>query len=201
MDVDLERALQELLDKQAIREMCLTYARGVDRVDPDLRASIFHEDAIYEHFTTGTIVGSPDRSITEVMREQALGSPLGAKSLLITDTMVEVDGDVAFAESHGLSLNSGTGDDGAFNGWRVIRFLDRFERRDGKTWKIAHRLILHDGFERYESSAPPPYSIPTEGMSLSAVDGHASIAAQPGRYRDDPSYNLRDRLTKEAIGR
>ena len=33
-----------VLSKQALHELCMAYARGVDRTDPALLASLFHED-------------------------------------------------------------------------------------------------------------------------------------------------------------
>ncbi|MER2157629.1 nuclear transport factor 2 family protein, partial [Rhodococcus sp. (in: high G+C Gram-positive bacteria)] len=42
----MDRALQDLIDKQAIREVVLTYCRGIDRLDFDLVRSAYHPDAI-----------------------------------------------------------------------------------------------------------------------------------------------------------
>ncbi len=45
----MDRALQDLIDKQAIREVVLTYCRGIDRLDFDLVRSAYHPDAIDHH--------------------------------------------------------------------------------------------------------------------------------------------------------
>lgn len=42
----METRLRLLEDRQAIHEVILRYCRGVDRSDPDLILSAFHDDAI-----------------------------------------------------------------------------------------------------------------------------------------------------------
>ena len=37
--------LEELLAKQEIYELCCTYMRSLDRLDGQLRQSVFHDDA------------------------------------------------------------------------------------------------------------------------------------------------------------
>src|ERR1700760_2685809 len=55
MDLD-PREIRRLLDKEAIREVLLRYARGIDRHDDDLMASAYHPDAIDDH---GAYIGDP----------------------------------------------------------------------------------------------------------------------------------------------
>ena len=45
MDKNLEQSIRELLDKQEITEVMNRYLRGLDRLDADLIASVYHEDA------------------------------------------------------------------------------------------------------------------------------------------------------------
>jgi SnoaL-like domain len=52
--------IQELWDKESIRQCLNRYARGVDRFDRDIVLSPFHSDAIDEH---GKSVGSPSQFI------------------------------------------------------------------------------------------------------------------------------------------
>ena len=55
MDLDPQE-IRRLLDKEAIREVLLRYARGIDRHDDDLMASAYHPDAIDDH---GAYIGDP----------------------------------------------------------------------------------------------------------------------------------------------
>ncbi|WP_018500497.1 nuclear transport factor 2 family protein [Parafrankia discariae] len=181
-----ESRLRELLDKQDIREVVLRYARGIERLDTATLATAFHDDVIYEHH-----IGAPSpshttaRELAELIVEAARKSPLTAKFLTVPSTLIELAGDVAFAESHALSLNVFTTPDGDVTHWRGIRWLDRFERRG--TWKITHRVILHSGFERYEPAAPSPASASFH------PDG------QSRNHPDDLVYHLRERLTPAAV--
>ena len=57
MNPTMEARVQELLDREAIRDCIARYARGVDRFDRELILSAFHPDAIDEH---GKFVGTRD---------------------------------------------------------------------------------------------------------------------------------------------
>ncbi|OAA23901.1 SnoaL-like domain-containing protein [Frankia sp. EI5c] len=181
-----EDRLRELLDKQDIREAVLRYARGIERLDAETLASAFHDDVIYEHH-----IGTPSppysnaRELAELIVELARKSPLTAKFLAVPSTLIELAGNVAYVESHALALNVFATPEGEVTHWRGIRWLDRFERRD--SWKIAHRVILHSGFERYEPAAPSPASASFHPDS------------QSRNHPDDLVYHLRERLTPGAV--
>ncbi|MEX5637017.1 nuclear transport factor 2 family protein [Parafrankia sp. FMc2] len=178
--------MRELLDKQDIREVVLRYARGIERLDAETLATAFHDDVIYEHH-----IGAPSppysnaRELAELIVELARKSPLTAKFLTAPSTLIELAGDVAFAESHAIALNVFATPEGEVTHWRGIRWLDRFERRG--SWKIAHRVILHSGFERYEPAAPSPASASFHPDS------------QSRNHPDDLVYHLRERLTPGGV--
>ncbi|MDW5598536.1 nuclear transport factor 2 family protein [Conexibacter stalactiti] len=187
MDAELERKLRELVDKQEIREVVLLYARAQERRDGALFASVFHPDAIYEHYEMPPylIDGDLDGFVAFVEKAWA-ASPLKSKGLHVPDTLTEVDGDEAFAESHALSLNPVDQEGVRHDYLRTLRFLDRFERRDG-VWKIAHRLVLSGGYERWVAASPPPFA------------GAASPELRSGFYPDDPFYGIRERLRPGSV--
>jgi ketosteroid isomerase-like protein len=158
--------VQELLDKQAIREAVMRYCRGADRGDADLLASAYFPDATDDHpggqhFTGDTIgpemVGNLNRSFVSTNHQ-------------ITTQTIEVDGDTAASESYSL------GNHVMKDGRRLrtlVRYLDRFERRDGD-WRITYRLCLNDATE----VMPPD-------------DGPGLGPPSPGRRdRTDPSYGF-----------
>lgn len=187
MDAELERKLRELLDKQEIREVILRYARAQERRDGAQFASVFHADAIYEHFEMPPyrIDGDLDGFVAFVEQAWA-ASPLRSKGLHVPDTFTEVDGDVAYAESHALSLNPVDQEGVRHDYLRTLRFLDRLERREG-VWKIAHRLVLAGGYERWVPASPPPFA------------GAASPELLSGFFPDDLFYSIRERLRPEAV--
>ena len=42
---DLDSKIQEILDKESIRELVYTYCRAADRHDNELMRTLYHEDA------------------------------------------------------------------------------------------------------------------------------------------------------------
>ncbi len=156
-------AVQELLDKQAIREVVMRYCRGCDRLDADLVSSAYHPDARDERSgqeLKGEAIGE---DLVASLREgmQSTNHQIGTQ-------LIEVDGDTAAGESY--SVGSHVMKDGR-RLQSLTRYLDRFERRDGQ-WKIIHRLVVNDAVEVLPASATP---------SLGPIAGGT-------RDRSDPSY-------------
>ena len=46
---DLDSKIQEILDKESIRELVYTFCRAADRHDNKLLRSLYHEDAYDDH--------------------------------------------------------------------------------------------------------------------------------------------------------
>lgn len=140
-----EEALRELLDKQAITEVLYRYARACDRADAEIMGSCFHPDSSHRH---GRFEGSSADFVLFAMKI-IQGTKLERHQ--ITNIMIEVDGDVALAESqyeaYHRQSDPETGEDEDY--FQGGRFIDRFERRGGE-WRIAARIGLVD-FERVES--------------------------------------------------
>jgi ketosteroid isomerase-like protein len=127
--------LQSLIDRQEISDVIHRYARGVDRMDFDLVRTCYHPDAYDDH---GTIVGDVDVFIAAA---QTYLVKFACTMHILGNMYIEVEGDVARAETyaiayHRLEKDDGSGKDDIFG----VRYLDRFERRDGE-WRIAHRVV------------------------------------------------------------
>jgi len=129
-------ALQVMLDKQAIYEVLIRYCRGADRGDADLIAQAYHDDAIEDH--GGTFEG-PASDYLEMLRKVLPSAPRMTHAT--TNVLIEVDGDVARAESYIMTFSRrDQGVDDPFDSLTMARVIDRFERRDGR-WAIAHRRL------------------------------------------------------------
>jgi 3-phenylpropionate/cinnamic acid dioxygenase small subunit len=144
MSTTQDAALAVLLDKQAITEVLFRYARACDRADEAMLRSCFHPDSKHRH---GRFDGTSADFVGFAMKI-ILGTRLEKHTM--TNVLIEVEGDVAVAESHYMAYhrqpNKESGvDEDFFTGGR---FIDRFERRNGE-WKIASRLGLVD-YERFE---------------------------------------------------
>jgi ketosteroid isomerase-like protein len=130
-------ALQQLLDKQEIHEVIMRYCRGIDRLDREMIRSVYHDDAIDEH---GLWKGGPDEFVAYVVPVLEKET---ATTHLICNELVEVEGDVAYAESYFLAVHRRPHKEGGQMHYQFCgRYIDRFERRKG-VWKIAHRSVVH----------------------------------------------------------
>jgi ketosteroid isomerase-like protein len=156
-------ALQELLDKEAIRDAVMRVCRGVDRGDIAMVAAAYHADARDDHpgqqFMGETIGAELVNSMLEMME---------STNHQITTQVIDVNGDTAACESYY------TGNHVMKNGVRLQslgRYVDRFERRDGE-WKISYRLVVSDMTEVLPASDGPGIAGPSAAR----------------RDKTDPSY-------------
>ena len=160
--------LRGLLDKQAISEVLYRYARGWDRRDLATILACFRDDATHQH---GSFTGASHELIRHWFD---LTNTVKSMTHLISNILIELNGDVAVSESHFFAhhrraANEHSGE----RDWFIKgRYLDRFERRAG-AWQITHRTGLED-FERLvepaeesHRTAPPEHRgrpLPTDPL-------------------------------------
>jgi hypothetical protein len=149
------KLLEALSARQQIRDAHMRYFRGVDRADAELISSAFHPGIVAEYgpkiYTTGTEFG-----LEFVASLLAL---FKATFHAAANEIVEIEGDVAYSELYSVNRHLMDRDDDEIVFTRFIRYVDRFERRDG-AWKIAHRKVVceWDQIEKLsERSDLPPY--------------------------------------------
>jgi hypothetical protein len=175
-------AVRKLTDREEIRDCVARYCRGVDRFDRELILSAFHADALDEH---GKFVGHPHEFV-----EWALGqhetSHLSHEHYMLNH-LCELDGDTAHAETYFLFVSMNR------NGKTLTmgggRYMDRFERRDGR-WAIAARVTLRDWAMMDERPDMNDLSSFTSTRASLSDEMRAFMNAGQGSRRDrsDPSY-------------
>jgi hypothetical protein len=130
-----EAALRELVDRQAILDCIHRYTRSMDRHDKEMTLSAYHPDAIDDHgLYCGVAKDFVDWACWFHDQHQTLHHHY------VTNHSVELDGDTAHAETYWLFVGVNKGDDRPL----LIsggRYVDRFERRNGK-WGIAARSCI-----------------------------------------------------------
>lgn len=131
-------SLAELLDRQAIADILVAYARGADRGDVDLIAAAYHDDAVEDH---GGTFNGPARDYVAGMRKMLPRAPRMSHS--VTNILIDLDGDTALSECHYLTFARLPVEGGTVDSLTMARAIDRFERRDGR-WAIAHRRVVWD---------------------------------------------------------
>jgi hypothetical protein len=128
-----------LIDEAAIKRIQLQYCRGIDRQDWELVRQCFHPGTSHH---VGPYDGPLDGFILwlpEVL------SGFECTTHFSGNQLVQVDGDVARAEQYVRAYHRPpVTDDVIAREWIVnLRYLDRFERREG-SWRIARRVLVTD---------------------------------------------------------
>ncbi|CAJ62181.1 MULTISPECIES: nuclear transport factor 2 family protein [Frankia] len=130
-------------DEAAIRRVLLEYCRGIDRLDLELVRGCYWPEATDRH---GPFTGTRDEFIDWV------GPLLGRQTMTmhhLGNVLVDIpaghdvaDAHVAVAESYGVAYHAGEpAGDVRWNYAAGFRYVDRFERRDGR-WRIADRITV-----------------------------------------------------------
>ena len=125
-------------DIEAVRTVVLRYCRGIDRRDLELVRDCYHPDATDDHGRAFS--GTRDEFVAWVARvlERYEGT-----MHTVSNQLVELGpgGDTAECESYGVAYHWGSPpDDPRVNFTTGFRYLDRFERRDGR-WRIGARRV------------------------------------------------------------
>ena len=172
--------LQELIDRQRIHQCIVNYCSGIDRFDRELVKSVYHPDAIDDH---GAFVGTADEFIDWALAYHAKYQHHHKHYLL--NHRCELDGDTAHTETYWIF--SGKNKIGPALSLSGGRYLDRFERRDGR-WAIAARkcVIEWNG------------TLAEVDMPQRNLDAYAATGV-PLRDKNDPSYERPLKITRDKF--
>lgn len=135
---DVEAEVRDLAARRDIADAAARYMRGLDRLDPAMQRSAFHDDAVID---CGLMKGSADEFVE--FAQGFLGSMEGSHHFL-GQTRFEIDGDTATGECyfqawHGVKAEDGTVRDLFISG----RYLDDYACRVGE-WRIVNRVLVTD---------------------------------------------------------
>jgi hypothetical protein len=164
----MSKQLEDVLAEAEIKELHVRYCRANDRLDEALMRSLFHPGAIIE-------LHQPFELDPFIALWRAVLGRYTVTWHHAANQLVEVDGDVAWAENYTISTHRIAADDNGPERDFVNsgRYIDRVERRGG-VWKFVHRTMLVD-FARTDPVPPAP---PLTG-------------ARGARDQSDASYALR----------
>lgn len=173
----------EVASRLAIAEVLHRYCRGMDRMDRELTLSCWHPGGTDEH--APLYAGSAAGFVDWLWPVHA--AMLGTRHVL-TNIIIEVDGDRAVSESYwNVTLRVPRGD-GVVDIFGGGRYLDRLECIDG-VWAFRHRCSVHD-WDRVE----PVIGTMANFAGPALIEPHnpeAPIRAS-ARDRSDHSYTLLD---------
>jgi ketosteroid isomerase-like protein len=183
-----EAQVGRLLDKEAIREVIATYARGVDRCDWLLIRSCFWDDAEDVH---GFLTAGPD-DLVDASRQML---PVFQSTMhFLGNSIIDVDGDTAGGETYCIAYHRIQGaDDGEFDRIVGYRVVDTLQRRSDQ-WRFLKRIHVFEW-----SRIDPVQTGWREALSgvSPALDGVLRHWPMPRdailgrRDKGDPVYELR----------
>ncbi|WP_052336983.1 nuclear transport factor 2 family protein [Nocardioides alkalitolerans] len=134
--------IDELLDREAIREAMAQYARGIDRQDADLVRDAYWPEGWDAH---GSHEGTPAQFVEFVQANWPLfrmQHVFGQHHIELAGTRANVE--TQFVAHHRL-LEQGI--EYVLGG----RYNDRFEKR-GNVWRVLHRVVVFDWRRQWSSA-------------------------------------------------
>jgi ketosteroid isomerase-like protein len=129
-----DAAINDLLDREAIRDVIRRYAHAVDRRDLDAVAACFMPDAAYRgSLGEGTIdiaLAALRQRVTRYARTMHF----------IGNQLIDLHGDTASSETYAIAYHQIDSDGERRNVAVGVRYLDEFVRHQG-TWRIQRRAV------------------------------------------------------------
>lgn len=176
------QTIERLNSRVAIQDVLHRYCRAIDRIQPDLLATVFHSDALIDN---GPYKGNVGGFIANVAERHPT---VPYASHMVMNELIDFLGtDKAFVESWCLAMEQHMPVEGkAHRTDHVIRvrYGDIFERRSGE-WRIAHRMTVIDHM----------MSVPTDPTI--APDFGERIWGR--RDKDDPVIKMRAELGLKSV--
>lgn len=135
-----ENALQQMIDKDAIRELVLLYSRAVDRKDVALLRDLYTEDATDSH---GDSFDGPADAYCDFIEKSLPYMPYSGHH--VCNHLISVDGDEANGEVYALAYHViPTREGGQEEDFMAVRYIDNYRRcADGK-WRFSKRVVTYD---------------------------------------------------------
>jgi len=137
-----EKALQQVIDKEAIRDLVLCYSRAIDRKDVELLRDLYTEDATDSH---GDSFDGPADAYCEFIEQSLPYMPYSGHH--VCNHMISVDGDEGNGEVYALAYHvipDMSGDDAREEDFMAVRYIDSYRRcADGK-WRFSKRVVTYD---------------------------------------------------------
>ena len=160
-------ALQALIDKQALHELCVTYSRAIDRRDFALLESLYAPEAHDDH-------GAMFAGGTKAYVAFVAGALAAYERTVhyVTQTAFVIAGDTAEGEVHKINFHRTASHDIVTGS----RSLDRYIRRDGR-WLFLSRHVVNDWAQK-------------RAVDPADQDDFAAQAPRGAAGGEDPSYRL-----------
>ena len=135
-------AMQEVIDKEAIRELVLCYSRAVDRKDVGLLRDLYTGDA------TDTHGDSFDGSAEDFCKFIEASLPhMTYSGHHACNHMISIVGDEANGEVYALAFHVLPDQEHArkqIEDFMAVRYIDNYRRCDDGKWRFSKRVVTYD---------------------------------------------------------
>ena len=137
-----EKALQKVIDKDAIRDLVLCYSRAIDRKDVELLRDLYTEDATDTH---GTTFDGPADAYCDFIAQSLPYMQYSGHH--VCNHLISVEGDLGNGEVYALAYHY-IPDQKNPGSWvedfMAVRYIDNYRRcADGK-WRFSKRVVTYD---------------------------------------------------------
>ncbi len=132
--------LQQVIDREAIRDLVLCYSRAIDRKDVALLRDLYTEDATDTH---GDSFDGNAEDYCKFIEASLPHMPYSGHH--VCNHMIEVTGDTGCGEVYALAFHVlPTADGGREEDFMAVRYIDNYRRcADGK-WRFSKRVVTYD---------------------------------------------------------
>lgn len=138
MPFDLEAEVRDLAARRDITDAVHRYMRGLDRLDPALQRTAFHDGAWVD---CGLMAGDADAFVAFA---QDLLAGMEATHHLLGQVRIELQGERALGECYFQAWHATRGADGEPRDLFIAgRYIDEYACKNGE-WRIAKRLLITD---------------------------------------------------------
>lgn len=176
MGKTISQIRDEMVHREAIRDVILRYCRASDRVDEDMLRDVYWPDAQDDHLEFS---GNPEEFIAYC---KPILTHMKYNMHTVGNMLIDVDGDDADAESYFIGYHSIPDEAGVRRDYLAAgRYIDKFQKR-GDEWKILKRLVTVEWFREFPDTGD--WDVGPFGMKVPRGD------LKP----NDVSYGVLDRL-------
>ena len=135
---DIDSKIQEILDKESIRDLVHLYCRAADRHDHVLMRELYHEDAYDDH---GSFFKGKAMEFIDMLPE--IQKSMGILHHNVTTHNIKLMGDKAEGETYIIAFHQVLAETGNFDVLIGGRYFDEYQKREG-LWKFSSRAVDAD---------------------------------------------------------
>jgi ketosteroid isomerase-like protein len=135
-------AIQQLIDKEAIRDLVLLYSRAIDRKDIALLRDLYTADATDTH---GTSFDGPAPAYCDFIEKSLPHMKYSGHH--VCNHLISIDGDFGNGEVYCLAYHyipdsSRLGE--YIEDFMTVRYIDNYRREADGKWRFSKRVITYD---------------------------------------------------------